>query len=279
MPADIFRQFSEYADFEHDPLRLNSSGKIKKVSDLEKAWNMFVEDEKVTINPQKGKEVSQILSPEYIPTERLLVQATLKKLRKELPKNLKAAFDKQFSQTVTIYSSVQTLVQFKNVWIEFLSLHAGEIDEELAKNLDNIIVTNGDLYREVEEEGIKINRSQGFSEQEHKFKRIFNQLATRQLFEEVKDTQEFVEKKIETIAKVFKEFPPYINELFAIYPYNHNGIAKHDAAFEKDITALNTQIVELEKNLADPEITEEQRAEFHNQILALQKQLNERKWK
>jgi hypothetical protein len=38
---------------------------------------------------------------------------------------------------------------FKDQWLMFLADHADQIDKSLAKKLDNIIVTNGDIYNEL----------------------------------------------------------------------------------------------------------------------------------
>lgn len=55
----------------------------------------------------------------------------------------------QFSLPVDIFSPYQDLLGFKDMRTQFFLDHAGEVDESLAKKLDSIIVTNGDIYAEL----------------------------------------------------------------------------------------------------------------------------------
>lgn len=48
-----------------------------------------------------------------------------------------------------MFSPYQTLTAFKNEWIQFVSDHGSFIDESLAKKLDAIIVTNGDIRNQL----------------------------------------------------------------------------------------------------------------------------------
>jgi hypothetical protein len=86
--------------------------------------------------------------PDYNPTERVMVTIAITKIRKELKGDLKAAFDAQFQLPITIFSVYQDLINFKNEWVQFLDDHAADIDKPLAKKLDSIIVTNGDIQKE-----------------------------------------------------------------------------------------------------------------------------------
>lgn len=46
-------------------------------------------------------------------------------------------------------SSYQDLLTFKQEWLQFTKDHESEIDEKLAKKLDDIMVTNGDIQKEL----------------------------------------------------------------------------------------------------------------------------------
>jgi hypothetical protein len=78
-----------------------------------------------------------------------MVNVAISKIRKELKGKLKESFDEQFPLPIDIFSSHQDLINFKIEWLQFLNDHAAEIDESLAKNLDKIIVTNGDIQKEL----------------------------------------------------------------------------------------------------------------------------------
>jgi hypothetical protein len=50
---------------------------------------------------------------------------------------------------IDIFSPVQDLRNFKTQWINFLETNKDSIDKDLAKKLDKIIVTNGDIRKEL----------------------------------------------------------------------------------------------------------------------------------
>lgn len=52
--------------------------------------------------------------------------------------------------------------------------------------------------------GKKFDQTKSFEEREHYFLRVFNKLATRQLFEEVRDTKKDVEKYVDIIHEGVK---------------------------------------------------------------------------
>ena len=89
------------------------------------------------------------MTPNYNPTERVMVTVAITKIRRELKWSLRTAFDQQFPLPVDIFSSYQDLINFKTEWMQFLDDHASEIDKPLAKNLDDVIVTNADIYKEL----------------------------------------------------------------------------------------------------------------------------------
>lgn len=91
--------------------------------------------------------MESILMPQYNPTERIMITVALTKIRKELKGPLKVAFDSYFSLPITIFSAYQDLLGFRDQWSQFLYDHAAEIDESLAKKLDSVIVTNGDIQK------------------------------------------------------------------------------------------------------------------------------------
>ncbi|MEI6118900.1 MAG: hypothetical protein WCP92_06905 [bacterium] len=49
------------------------------------------------------------------------------------------------------------MLAFKDALGFFLTTHASEIDESLAKKIDSVIVTNGDIYKELSKSGRKFD--------------------------------------------------------------------------------------------------------------------------
>jgi len=111
-------------------------------------WKDFLKKEDIHLGETIAQHAEQILTPNYNPTERIMVTVAIAKMKKELKGTLKAAFDAQFPLPIDIFSPYQDLLSFKNTLKDFLDDHASEIDESLAKKLDSVIVTNGDIQNE-----------------------------------------------------------------------------------------------------------------------------------
>ena len=80
-------------------------------------------------------------------------------------------------------------------------------------------------------------------------------------------------KQIEHIANTFKAFPPYLNELFVLYPYNHQKICESDTSFESKYTTQSSKIQALESKLTDSKTPEEERESIREEIKKQQKVL------
>jgi len=65
-----------------------------------------------------------------------------------------------------------------------------------------------------------------YSEREKYYRIVFNRLATRQLFDEMKASREAVDHYFGVITSAVKDFPPYMNEVLKIYPYDDREILK-----------------------------------------------------
>jgi len=124
-------------------------GKLKNIDNLYLVWKKFLEKEGITLGKTAAEHAERILTPNYNPTERIMVTVAITKIRKQLKGKLKAAFDTQFSLPIDIFSPYQDLINFRDERVQFLDDHAADIDEDLAKKLDKIIVTNGDIYHEL----------------------------------------------------------------------------------------------------------------------------------
>jgi hypothetical protein len=89
-----------------------------------------------------------------------MVSVAITKLKKILPQSLQAPFQQAFHQPITISSPLQDLVSFVREWENFLVDHAAEIDKPLAKKLDAVIVTNGDIRKELDRSARKFDDPQ-----------------------------------------------------------------------------------------------------------------------
>ncbi len=276
IPDETFKKFADASWFDYKKFTLDIDGTLKIVDDLYIVWKKFLEKEGIKLWKTSAEHAERILTPNYNPTERVMVTVALTKIRRELNGTLKTAFDTQFSLPIDIFSSYQDLISFRNEWTQFLGDHASEINESLAKKLDNIIVTNGDIQKELLKSWRKFDDIKWFSEREQHFRRIFNKLVTRQLFEETKKTQESIDHYLESIGNTFKEFPPYVNDILNIYPFNDKIISTVDTSFHTDLEHIDTQILDLQNTYAVANDTEKK--ELRTKIRVLKEEREQRRW-
>lgn len=145
IPAGTFKKFADEAGFDHETYRVTSGSKLQTIDDLYIFRKKFVEKENITLKDEQKKNIEQVLCPAYDPVERVMVEVAITKLRKELPNKLHDAFDRRFPKKLTAFTSLSDLRTFKQEWLMFLDENASQIDQKLAKKLDSVIVTNGDI--------------------------------------------------------------------------------------------------------------------------------------
>lgn len=272
---DTFKKFADFAGFDDDNLAISHDGKIKNVDSLYSLWKDFLKKEHITLEDTSATEIEQILSPEYNPTERIMVTVALTKIRKELKGTLRADFDEQFPLPLDIFSPCADLLNFKMKRSRFLDDHAGDIDESLAKKLDSVIVTNGDIHKELLKSWRKFDDTKWFSEWEQSFRRIFNKLVTRQLFEEVEKHQDIIDHYLLAMGTAFKKFPPYVNEILNIYPFNDKQLTFIDASYHDDLEAIDNQILSLQEGYED--MDDKEKNSTRKKIKDLKQQREQRK--
>ena len=276
IPEGTFKKFADVAGFTHDKLVISSDGKLKNIDALLDIWTKFIEKEWITLGKTATTQIEHILTPPYNPTERMMVTVAITKIRKQLTWKLKADFDAQFTLPITIFTSYQDLLGFRDQWSQFLYDHSAEIDKTLAKKLDAIIVTNGDIYREILKSGRTFDATKWFSEQEQYFRRIFNNLVTRQLFEEVEKTQKSIDHYIESIGTTFKQFPPYVDQILTIYPFNTKIVDAIDPSFSTEIQTIDVQMVALQQQYSSA--SDEEKSSLRMKMKLIKQQREYRRW-
>ena len=277
LPLDLFKYFADFAWFDHTSCTLSPDGKLRIVDSLPVVWKEFLHKKQISLNSTMLNMSERILTPEYNPTERAMIGVAIRKLRKELSWSLKAAFDQDFPLPIDVFSPYQNLLDFKNQWIFFLETHASQIDESLAKKLDSVIVTNGDIKKALLVSTRTFDDTKWFSEWEQYFRRIFNKLATYQLFDEVQKRQTTIDHYVDAMSDTLKKFPPYVDDIFTIYPFNVKNILLADPTFEADLEAIWYKQIELEKQ-HDALTTEDEKAKIREQIRDLEAKKRDREW-
>lgn len=280
MPIWIFNNFANEIWLKTTPnIEITPDTKITKIWEISKLRKKFLEDNDIKLKDYQKDEIQNFLSPNYLPTERLLISATIKKIRKNLPEELHWDFDIEFPTPINIHSRFQNLKDLKQLRTIFLEWKKSIIDETLAKKLDKIIISNWDIYKEFQYEWEDINRSKWFSDQTKNFRNMFNQLATRQLFEESKEKWTYIEHHLQQVGNEFKAFPPYFNEILNIYPYNHEKVINQQSTHKTEYTKQSETLAEKEKELEKTDISEEQKETIRKEIFEIKDKLNETKRK
>ena len=278
LPDGIFKKFAAAAWFDDKTYNIPAGSKLQTVDDLYTFWKSFAENEGIEAQPNRNKNIEDILCPDYNPVERIMVEVAINKLKKALPSALYDDFDVRFKLPLTAFSALGNLRNFRQVRLSFLDAHASQIDKPLAKKLDEIIVTNWDIKKILIASGKKFDSTKSYENQEHYFLRVFNKLATRQLFEQVKDTEKAVEKYFDVVGQTVKWFPPYVNEIFRKYPYHHELIAQVDPSFSTALQQVENQISKLEMSIIDDKVSPEEKILLREKRKKLLQHKEEVKW-
>lgn len=276
IPQGTFKKFADAAWFSYASLLISSDGKFKNIDDISPFWKAFIEKEAITISDSSAETIENILNPNYNPTERIMVSVLLSKIKKIFTWSLRSAFDAKFSLPISIFVPYQDLLGFRDEWRIFIADHASEIDEALAKQLDALVVTNWDIQQWLFSSLRKTDTSKWFSEQERYFRSIFNSFVTRQLFEEVQTTQETIDHYLESIGNTFKEFPPYVNDIFTLYPFDAARIDSVDSSFVSDLNTIDLQLADFQNQYNSA--PESEKKEIRKKIKNLKQERENRKW-
>ncbi len=271
IPTSVWEDFAKFAWFDQRSCEINPHGKLQTMDDLRICRRQYTETKEIAVpiettekkpwtpieyKPERLKDyhmdtIESILNPQYNPTERVMVGIAIDKIRKELPNRLRSSFDRIFPVKVTAHhKDFQDLKQFSSKRRDFLHDHAHEIDPSLTKKLDDIIVTNGDIYKELSRSWRKFDDTRWFSAWEQYFRRIFNKLASRQLFDEFKKTKDTLDHYVEAMGNTFKRFPPYVDEILVIHPFNAREVGVVDPALDADLQDLNDKILDVDNQIA-----------------------------
>ena len=101
-------------------------------------------------------------------------------------------------------------------------------------------------------------------------------MTTRQLFEEVQKTQESIDFYLDGMIDTFKKFPPYVNQLLHIYPFNDKEVSNIDTSFHGDISAIDSALADLEAQYAHA--SDEERKALRKKIRERKEEREARRW-
>ena len=221
----------------------------------------------------------------YDPVERVMVEVALQKILSELSGTVRTDFMSRFPLPLTALSPYCDLRVFAQHWSSFLLDHQQNISPALAKKLASLIVTNGDIRKKIEETGKDLDSSFSYGTWEKYFVRVFSKLTTRQLFEEAKSSQELVQHYFGVMSDAIKSFPPYVNAIYKLYPYDDILIQKASPTLHLNLQEVDAQLTSLGKELgADIDgkikpIPEEKKIRLREEMEILRKKREDIKWR
>jgi len=99
---------------------------------------------------------------------------------------------------------------------------------------------------------------------------------THQLFEEVKKTQDTIDHYVSAMDNTFKQFPPYVNQILKIYPFNDKGISTVDTSFHADLQIIDNQLLTVQEQYASA--NDDERKLLREKIKALKQEREQRRW-
>jgi len=79
------------------------------------------------------------------------------------------------------------------------------------------------------------------------------------------------------MCDTFKKFPPYVNEILNIYPFNDKNIVIADTSFHADLQLIDDQILVAQKQF-NVSTTDTERKELRIKMKKLKQQIEERRW-
>lgn len=84
IPANTFKDFADFASFDHTSCTLSPDGRLRTVDSLPILWNEFLQKNNISLSSTMLDMSERILTPDYNPTERVMITVAITKLRKEL---------------------------------------------------------------------------------------------------------------------------------------------------------------------------------------------------
>jgi len=297
---NVFSNFATFANFHPDNFEITPDSSIQTVGQMYEVWEKFLGTPKgaaLHLVDAKKEKAKILLTPEYDYTEKMMTTSLIRKIKREirdLPKELRNAFDAQFGLPLTALHPIQGLSSFKAAWSGFLEIHHNHIDENFAQKLNKIVISNDDVKQEMITAWL--GRFQGtswnFSQWDAVFKSTFGKLVSAKYFDKVKESQEFFDTSVDKMHESFENLNPYVNEIFKIYPYDFKSYAysldelqkKNPEHFAKnplyyqEMKRLQDEITRINEQMVTSD-TEEQRESYQNQIKYYQQQMNEAEWK
>ena len=182
-----------------------------------------------------------------------------------------------FVLPITAFTYYGDLRLFAQHWKNFLKDHAALITPELQKKFSSLIVTNGDIRKKLENAGRVLDSDHMYSAQEKYFVRVFSKIVTRQLFEEVKQSQGMVDHYFQICGDAIKRFPPYANHIYELYPYDDAEIIKVSPHLHAQLHGIEQDISQLESQLVSS--SEEKRLALRADLKKLHQQREDMKWR
>ena len=89
-------------------------------------------------------------------------------------------------------------------------------------------------------------------------------------------TQKTIDQYITAMGDTFKQFPPYVNDILSIYPFNDKIISTVDSSFHSDLEHIDLQISDLNAQYATA--TDEERKQLREKMKALKQEREQRRW-
>jgi len=276
--SDVYRDFSRFANFDHKKHKINAGTKFKTIDQIYQVWDDFLASSRAPkiwdVSKDKARMVLEWVADSYDYTERMMVSVLITKISQILSASDLADFKAQFVLPITALSSIQTLNGFANAWDSFLQWH--NLDADTAKELNSVIVTNADVRKLMIDSGIATSAGTdwNFSKWDLRFKTIFGKLVTAQYLKEFDETNSLIDEKLKYIHNTFADFPPYMNEILKIYPYE----VKDLQVGSSEIINLQTEINNILKKINSEKLSEDEKIKLKTELKNHQENLDWLLW-
>jgi len=90
-------------------MTLDKDGRLDTIDDLYEVWKKFAEKEDIELKENQIVNVEKILCPDYNPTERIMIEILVGKIKKEIKPPLLEKFEEEFGNEIGIWSPIKDL--------------------------------------------------------------------------------------------------------------------------------------------------------------------------
>jgi len=261
MPDNIFHNFASSARVKINPdtCAISQTSAIQSTEDVKRVWKMYLDGNNINLGDNQKQYTDRIVdgvSYDFDHTEKLMMLASIKKIRKVLPEELLTSFDLKFPKSIKASMEPKKLGDLRGLLDGFLIENKSQLWDDNIKKIKNLVVSFGNVQAEFVALGLKQYWDQNLSFQ--KFKNTFSKIVSNSIINNLQEWREFVDSKMDDFVSSFSQFPPYADFL-EIYPYDWKALEASNPTIVHQNRKIDKMMKDLRTSNSEPEVQAENR--------------------